>query len=298
MSDKLNQWSNKPYLGWWPSVHGGELPSTIVPCWPSTAQLPSEATSPIPLPPFLPVFHCPAHMFITLNEKTTLTLQNWFSIRNSYCSPTIPTTTKCTGFHQLSVDMLIIYVYSVDIFKPVTFSIFFKTHRPVYYLLLYFYLFPFLLIALFQLVSRFLSLPFFLSSPCSLLVSVFPSLFSVSNIPFVTTNNLSSILVFLFYLRPLRHIFIISFHSLFFFWPPSLSFFCLPLFSVSCYFFFPNISLHKFNSLWPVVKEYIRLRSPGSGRGDLKQGHCQNLTWQYSWIFVFATLTAGADPGR
>ncbi len=156
-------------------------------------------------PPFLPVSHCPAHMFITLNEKTTLTLQNWFSIRNSYGSPTIPTT-KCTGFHQLSVYMLIIYVYSVDIFKPVTFSIFFSIPIDLFTisfftfvsflscLLLWFYfisLSPLTnwLSLILQLVSRFLSLPFSLSSLCSLLLSVFPSLFSVFNIPFVTANN-------------------------------------------------------------------------------------------------------------
>ncbi len=34
-----------------------------------------------------------------------------------------------------------------------------------------------------------------------------------------------------------------------------------------------------------TTKEYTRLRSPGSRRDDLKQGHGQNLTRQSSWIF-------------
>jgi hypothetical protein len=33
------------------------------------------------------------------------------------------------------------------------------------------------------------------------------------------------------------------------------------------------------------TKEHIRLRSPGSGLDDLKQGHGQNLKRQSSWIF-------------
>ncbi len=35
-------------------------------------------------------------------------------------------------------------------------------------------------------------------------------------------------------------------------------------------------------SSFVLYKEYIRLRSPGSGRDDLKQGHGRNLTWQSS----------------
>jgi hypothetical protein len=37
----------------------------------------------------------------------------------------------------------------------------------------------------------------------------------------------------------------------------------------------PLVGLH-------TSKEHIRLRSPGSGRDDLKQGHGQNLTRQSS----------------
>jgi hypothetical protein len=33
-----------PYLGWWPSMQGGELPSTQVPCWESTALFPPTPT--------------------------------------------------------------------------------------------------------------------------------------------------------------------------------------------------------------------------------------------------------------